>query len=76
MTFVKQSRYFSSKQTLGVLKEPIQVNQYTELSQESCTDVSRITMDYNIGYNDLIHYLDLSPPLSPQKNSEFSDKYQ
>lgn len=33
-------------------------------------------MDYNIGYNDLIHYLDLSPPLSPQKNSEFSDKYQ
>lgn len=69
--------YLSSKQTLGELKDPIQVNQYTELSQESCTDVSRITMDYNMGYSDLIHYLDLSPSLfTIQKNSEFSDKYQ
>lgn len=30
-----------------------------------------------MGYSDLIHYLDLSPPLfTIQKNSEFSDKYQ
>lgn len=59
------------------MKDPFQLNQYTELSLERCTGVSRITMDYNTGYSDLIHYIDLPPPpYHIQKKSEFSDKYQ